>query len=120
MNSIRDYKLSRPSAQSLPLQPLRGLNDSEFWYQHKQWLGAQFLDTCAALTADRQPYEAAKYRQMKLTVTTLTAKQITPRVTDEYGEVRWDAILHNQNDEIVAAYDVLTLVTKPWPQTNES
>lgn len=47
---------------------------------------------------------------------TLTAKQITPRVTDEYGEVRWDAILHNQNDEIVATYDVLTLVTKTWPQ----
>ena len=33
---------------------------------------------------------------------TLTAKKITPRVTDEYGEVAWDAILHNQNDEIVA------------------
>lgn len=47
---------------------------------------------------------------------TLTAKQITPRVTDEYGEVRWDAVLHNQNDEIVATYDVLTLVTKTWPQ----
>lgn len=47
---------------------------------------------------------------------TLTAKQITPRVTDEYGEVRWDAVLHNQNDEIVATYDVLTLVTKGWPE----
>ena len=47
---------------------------------------------------------------------TLTAKQITPRVTDEYGEVRWDAVLHNQNDEIVATYDVLTLVTKTWPE----
>ncbi|WFP16974.1 phenylacetic acid degradation bifunctional protein PaaZ [Citricoccus muralis] len=46
---------------------------------------------------------------------TLTAKQITPRVTDEYGEVRWDAVLHNQNDEIVATYDVLTLVAKTWP-----
>ncbi|NHU86021.1 phenylacetic acid degradation bifunctional protein PaaZ [Kocuria sp. JC486] len=46
---------------------------------------------------------------------TLTAKQITPRVTDEYGEVRWDAVLHNQNDEIVAQYDVLTLVAKTWP-----
>jgi len=47
---------------------------------------------------------------------TLTAKQITPRVTDEYGEVRWDAVLHNQDDEIVATYDVLTLVTKTWPE----
>ncbi|WP_040167603.1 phenylacetic acid degradation bifunctional protein PaaZ [Microbacterium gorillae] len=43
---------------------------------------------------------------------TLTAKQITPRETDEYGEVRWDAVIHNQNGEIVATYDVLTLVSK--------
>ncbi|MBS1674568.1 MAG: phenylacetic acid degradation bifunctional protein PaaZ, partial [Actinobacteria bacterium] len=43
---------------------------------------------------------------------TLTAKQITPRETDEYGEVRWDAVIHNQRDEIVATYDVLTLVEK--------
>jgi len=41
---------------------------------------------------------------------TLTAKQITPRETDEYGEVRWDALVTNQNDDIVATYDVLTLV----------
>ena len=43
---------------------------------------------------------------------TLTAKRITPRETDEYGEVAWDAVLTNQNDEIVATYDVLTLVEK--------
>ncbi|HSP76716.1 MAG TPA: MaoC/PaaZ C-terminal domain-containing protein, partial [Cryobacterium sp.] len=43
---------------------------------------------------------------------TLTAKRITPRETDEYGEVCWDAVLHNQNDEVVATYDVLTLVAK--------
>jgi oxepin-CoA hydrolase/3-oxo-5,6-dehydrosuberyl-CoA semialdehyde dehydrogenase len=42
----------------------------------------------------------------------LTAKQISPRETDEYGEVRWDAVLKNQNDELVATYDVLTLVAK--------
>ncbi|WP_127476786.1 phenylacetic acid degradation bifunctional protein PaaZ [Microbacterium sulfonylureivorans] len=42
----------------------------------------------------------------------LTAKQITPRETDEYGEVRWDAVILNQDDEIVATYDVLTLVAK--------
>ncbi|MFF2371503.1 phenylacetic acid degradation bifunctional protein PaaZ [Agromyces sp. NPDC058110] len=42
----------------------------------------------------------------------LTAKQITPRETDEYGEVRWDAVLKNQRDELVAQYDVLTLVAK--------
>lgn len=42
----------------------------------------------------------------------LTAKQITPRETDDYGEVRWDAVLTNQRDEQVATYDVLTLVSK--------
>ena len=42
----------------------------------------------------------------------LTAKQITPRETDEYGEVRWDAVIRNQNDDLVATYDVLTLVLK--------
>jgi oxepin-CoA hydrolase / 3-oxo-5,6-dehydrosuberyl-CoA semialdehyde dehydrogenase len=46
-----------------------------------------------------------------LTVT-LTAKQITPRVDAEYGEVRWDADVTNQNGESVAKYDVLTLVAK--------
>ena len=43
---------------------------------------------------------------------TLTAKKITPRVTDEYGEVAWDAVINNQAGEIVATYDVLTLVEK--------
>ncbi|WP_285115912.1 phenylacetic acid degradation bifunctional protein PaaZ [Leifsonia sp. fls2-241-R2A-40a] len=42
----------------------------------------------------------------------LTAKQITPRETDPYGEVRWDARILNQRDELVATYDVLTLVSK--------
>nr|WP_241740078.1 phenylacetic acid degradation bifunctional protein PaaZ [Microbacterium invictum] len=45
---------------------------------------------------------------------TLTAQQITPRETDDYGEVRWDAVIHNQRDEIVATYEVLTLVAKEW------
>ncbi|NYD68302.1 phenylacetic acid degradation bifunctional protein PaaZ [Agromyces atrinae] len=42
----------------------------------------------------------------------LTAKQITPRETDDYGEVRWDAVIRNQHDDLVASYDVLTLVAK--------
>lgn len=49
-----------------------------------------------------------------LTVT-LTAKQITPRVDGDYGEVRWDADVTNQNGDSVAKYDVLTLVAKTWP-----
>jgi oxepin-CoA hydrolase / 3-oxo-5,6-dehydrosuberyl-CoA semialdehyde dehydrogenase len=47
----------------------------------------------------------------ELTVT-LTAKQIIPRATAEYGEVRWDAVVTNADDEPVATYDVLTLVAK--------
>ena len=46
-----------------------------------------------------------------LTVT-LTAKQSTPRISAEYGEVRWDTVVTNQDDSPVATYDVLTLVAK--------
>ena len=47
----------------------------------------------------------------ELTVT-LTAKQISPRVDADYGEVRWDTDVTNQRGESVAKYDVLTLVAK--------
>jgi oxepin-CoA hydrolase/3-oxo-5,6-dehydrosuberyl-CoA semialdehyde dehydrogenase len=43
---------------------------------------------------------------------TLTAKQITPRDTAAYGEVRWDADVTNSRGDSVARYDVLTLVAK--------
>ncbi|USX52883.1 phenylacetic acid degradation bifunctional protein PaaZ [Lentzea sp. HUAS12] len=43
---------------------------------------------------------------------TLTVKQITPRSNAEYGEVRWDAVVTNQDGDPVATYDVLTLVAK--------
>ncbi|MEU4671071.1 phenylacetic acid degradation bifunctional protein PaaZ [Amycolatopsis sp. NPDC023774] len=49
-----------------------------------------------------------------LTVT-LTAKQITPRIDQEYGEVRWAADVVNQTGDSVAKYDVLTLVSKEQP-----
>jgi oxepin-CoA hydrolase/3-oxo-5,6-dehydrosuberyl-CoA semialdehyde dehydrogenase len=45
---------------------------------------------------------------------TLTVKQITPRTSADYGEVRWDAVVTNADDEPVATYDVLTLVSKDW------
>ncbi len=47
---------------------------------------------------------------------TLTVKQITPRTSADYGEVRWDAVVTNAAGEPVATYDVLTLVAKTWPQ----
>jgi oxepin-CoA hydrolase / 3-oxo-5,6-dehydrosuberyl-CoA semialdehyde dehydrogenase len=49
-----------------------------------------------------------------LTVT-LTCKQITPREGADYGEVRWDADVTNQDGASVATYDVLTLVAKQEP-----
>jgi oxepin-CoA hydrolase/3-oxo-5,6-dehydrosuberyl-CoA semialdehyde dehydrogenase len=39
----------------------------------------------------------------------LTAKRKTRR-TDTYGEVRWAVTLYNQDDEQVAAYELLTMV----------
>jgi oxepin-CoA hydrolase / 3-oxo-5,6-dehydrosuberyl-CoA semialdehyde dehydrogenase len=46
-----------------------------------------------------------------LTVT-LVCKQVTPRVSEPYGEVRWDVDVTNQDGASVARYDVLTLVAK--------
>jgi len=40
----------------------------------------------------------------------LTCKQKTLRGDSGYGEVRWDAEVTNQNDEVCAQYDVLTMV----------
>jgi len=54
-----------------------------------------------------------------LTVT-LTAKQLTPRLSADYGEVRWDAVVTNQDDSPVATYDVLTLVAKLPTDTKDS
>ncbi|MFC7340257.1 phenylacetic acid degradation bifunctional protein PaaZ [Saccharopolyspora griseoalba] len=43
---------------------------------------------------------------------TMTAKQITPRINAEHGEVRWDVDVTNGDGDSVAKYDVLTLVAK--------
>lgn len=40
----------------------------------------------------------------------LTCKQKTLRIDSGYGEVRWDTEVTNQDGDIVAAYDVLTMV----------
>lgn len=42
----------------------------------------------------------------------LTCKQKNPRENEIYGEVRWDAVITNQDDKVVAQYDVLTMVQK--------
>ncbi|WP_029065826.1 phenylacetic acid degradation bifunctional protein PaaZ [Labrenzia sp. DG1229] len=45
----------------------------------------------------------------------LTCKEINPRENAKHGEVRWDCQVTNQSDEVVAQYDVLTMVAKEWP-----
>jgi oxepin-CoA hydrolase / 3-oxo-5,6-dehydrosuberyl-CoA semialdehyde dehydrogenase len=42
----------------------------------------------------------------------LTAKEKSLRSGADYGEVRWDTEITNQNGEVVARYDVLTLVSE--------
>ena len=50
----------------------------------------------------------------------LACKQKTLRGDSGYGEVRWDAEVTNQDDEIVAQYDVLTMVATDahWQSVN--
>jgi oxepin-CoA hydrolase/3-oxo-5,6-dehydrosuberyl-CoA semialdehyde dehydrogenase len=50
----------------------------------------------------------------------LTCKQKTLREGSGYGEVRWDTEVTNQDDEIVATYDVLTMVatTEEWQKVS--
>lgn len=45
----------------------------------------------------------------------LTCAEINPRETAAHGEVRWDCRVTNQHGEVVAQYDVLTMVAKTWP-----
>ena len=50
----------------------------------------------------------------------LCCKQKTLRADTGYGEVRWDSEVTNQNDEVVAQYDVLTMVAtdEHWASVN--
>ncbi len=52
----------------------------------------------------------------------LTCKQKTLRIDSGYGEVRWDTEVTNQDEEIVASYDVLTMVATQaeWDRVNAS
>ena len=65
---------------------------------------------------DRCRFAKPTYPGDTLTVW-LTAKQKTLRTGSGYGEVAWDAQVVNQDDEMVAAYDVLTMVANR-PGTN--
>ncbi|MBD3763214.1 MAG: phenylacetic acid degradation bifunctional protein PaaZ [Rhodobacterales bacterium] len=45
----------------------------------------------------------------------LTCKEINPRANADHGEVRWDCQVTKQTGQVVAQYDVLTMVAKVWP-----
>jgi oxepin-CoA hydrolase/3-oxo-5,6-dehydrosuberyl-CoA semialdehyde dehydrogenase len=45
----------------------------------------------------------------------LTVREIVVRTGVDYGEVRWDVVVTNQDDEAVATYELLTLVAKRPP-----
>lgn len=51
-----------------------------------------------------KPVQAGDAIKVRLTVKTKT------RRNDAYGEVRWHATLTNQDDEMVAEYELLTMV----------
>jgi oxepin-CoA hydrolase/3-oxo-5,6-dehydrosuberyl-CoA semialdehyde dehydrogenase len=42
----------------------------------------------------------------------LTCKEKSRRAGQDYGEVRWDTLISNQDGETVASYDVLTMVSE--------
>jgi len=63
---------------------------------------------------DNLRFMAPVYFGDNLTVR-LTCKAINPRQNADHGEVRWDSRVTNQKDEVVAQYDVLTMVAKTWP-----
>ncbi|SLN40148.1 Bifunctional protein PaaZ [Roseivivax jejudonensis] len=45
----------------------------------------------------------------------LTCKEINPREGADHGEVRWECRVTNQDEAVVAQYDVLTMVARHWP-----
>ena len=60
---------------------------------------------------DHLRFAAPVYAGDKLQVQ-FTCKQKVNRETEDYGEVRWDTTIVNQEGNVVANYDVLTLVAK--------
>lgn len=80
------------------------------------WAAGLFVDPAPGPVLANTGLEDLRFRTPvkpgdDITVT-LVAGQITPRETDDYGEVRWHTTITNQRDEIVATYTVLTMVSK--------
>ncbi|APG48982.1 phenylacetic acid degradation bifunctional protein PaaZ [Phaeobacter porticola] len=45
----------------------------------------------------------------------VTCKEISPRASAPFGDVRWDCCVLNACGAVVARFDLLTLVMKSWP-----
>ncbi|MFS4583451.1 phenylacetic acid degradation bifunctional protein PaaZ [Phaeobacter sp. C3_T13_0] len=45
----------------------------------------------------------------------VTCKEISPRASAPFGDVRWDCCVLNSCGAVVARFDLLTLVMKSWP-----
>lgn len=56
-------------------------------------------------------FQTPTYPGDEMTVT-LTCKDKIDRINAEHGEVRWDTVVTNAEGEVLATYDVLTLVAK--------
>ncbi len=85
-------------------------------YMLLSWAAGLFVDPAPGPVLANTGLEDLRFRTPvkpgdEITVT-LVAGQITPRETDDYGEVRWHTTITNQRGEIVATYTVLTLVAK--------
>ena len=85
-------------------------------YMLLSWAAGLFVDPAPGPVLANTGLEDLRFRTPvkpgdEISVT-LVAAQITPRETDDYGEVRWHTTITNQRDEIVATYTVLTMVAK--------
>ena len=60
---------------------------------------------------ERLSFQTPCYPGDEMTVA-LTCQEKADRVGRDHGEVRWDAVVTNQDDETLATYQLLTLVEK--------
>jgi oxepin-CoA hydrolase/3-oxo-5,6-dehydrosuberyl-CoA semialdehyde dehydrogenase len=77
--------------------------------------GYLIVSFAAGLFVDPEPVNYGDSLKVRL-----TCKQKTLREGSGYGEVRWDTEVTNQDNEIVATYDVLTMVATDEEWANVS
>lgn len=73
----------------------------------------------ANLGSDNLRFDAPVHFGERLHVD-MVCKQIVLRCEADFGEVRWDCRVKNQDGRIVARYELMTLVAKAWPPAKPS